>query len=225
MKRICAIIMSFVVLCGGFVNGITVKAQNNVDYEAVVTVYEECLKNLNEELGTCYGLLSEELLEARGSSLSQMYSFLAEMTVEEFEEYIRELHNNQSSIGISSTNFDDLLENTVINPRGYQDEQRCYYYISGMLYNVNYFSLKSTVYYADGALRYSTVDDFSSYYGEFPCYQIISSTHTFSEDRTQVMFNVTCAKFISEYVMQTVYVQKTIVFTAGDEDIYEQPVI
>lgn len=72
-------------------NTLVVSATNTED---ILQPYQNKLNEINEKLGTSYKLASEDELNAIDSSMSMLTEFITNMNLDEFENYIMELHNN-----------------------------------------------------------------------------------------------------------------------------------
>jgi len=83
LKKSFIIVFTLMMVLG---NTLSVSA-NNID--SVLLPYEDRLSEINEELGTNYKLATEDELNA----MDNLIDFFTSMDLEEFEDYIMELHN------------------------------------------------------------------------------------------------------------------------------------
>lgn len=179
--------------------------------------YITALDELNQELGSNYAFPTDEQLQKQNKSYEDMVSYYSTMTIEEFKDYIRDIHyNGAAEVASTSANA---------TPRGYQHIQK---YINGANaeYGLeNYFEVNSTIYYADGANRYSTINSYRSVNYFFPCYELLSAEYDISSDCKTVNFTFWCGKYLNEYLTDLTMYRIDAQFRAGELYGYQNIVI
>lgn len=116
LRKSFIIVLALIMVLG---NTLSVSASN---IEDVLLPYEDRLSEINEELGTNYKLATEDELNAMDTSMDKLIDFFTSMDLEEFEDYIMELHNNS----VIEENTDCREENGIM-PLA-DDSKQFYFY-------------------------------------------------------------------------------------------------
>ena len=117
LRKSFIIVLALIMVLG---NTLSVSASN---IEDVLLPYEDRLSEINEELGTNYKLATEDELNAMDTSMDKLIDFFTSMDLEEFEDYIMELHNNS----VIEENTDCREENGIMP---LADDSKQFYFVS-----------------------------------------------------------------------------------------------
>lgn len=173
--------------------------------------YEDKLAELNLELGTSY-----QFTPAVGESYDEMVSFFQNMSLSEFEKYIRECY-------AAEIEFDNAVDspqgNIVSNgnqSRSTLDTQKFFY--AG---NYNYLFIKAYTTIVAGTTIY-TGDIASAGYSisTYPGYGVSSYSKEFDDDMRTVQVTYHCTKYLSKYITDAVAYTLEVSFVAGAGDMY-----
>lgn len=185
--------------------------------EDELTPYQDVLNTLNAQLGTHYAFPSEDDLTASGETYNDVVEFYTAMSMDEFEEFVLSAHENEiQGIYTKITNKSQEDESEIM-PLAFSKTQKCYYDTSG----VNYISITSTVYHADGKDRYSSINSYSKKCGEIPYYLPKSMTCKKSSDSTTVDCRFSCSKYIAPNLTDATTHVLEITFRASDGDMHK----
>lgn len=162
--------------------------------------YEEKLEELNEELGTNFELASTE-----GDTYDELVEFYTQMTMDEFEEYIRKAYFGETEMPKENAE--------VIIPRS-SSSQRFYYD------GTNYFYVNSIVTVENGVLRYSGIESTGSRVVSYPAYKMTSYDFGFQNSKRDVKCTWKCVKCIAKNVIATGSYTMSCTFRAGGGNVY-----
>lgn len=172
--------------------------------------YVEKLTLLNDELGTDYVLAPTE-----NTTYDEMVTFYTDMSLEEFEEYIRDAYEAEQE-------FDEVMETETemrkdsVATYSSLDTQK--YYYAG---NSNYLYLKAYTTTVSGSTIY-TGDISSAGYSisSYPAYKANSYSSSFADDKKTVDISYSCVKCVSQnLIYDTLYTIK-VTYGAGAGNIY-----
>lgn len=195
MHGMVTMLLLFVIL---FTNsGSIAKAETNED---ALLPYEEKLEELNKELGTNY-----ELSATDGDTYDEVVEFYSQMTINEFEEYIRKAYAGETE--------DPEVDTGVIVPRS-SSSQRFYYD------GINYFYMTSTLTVENGVLRYSGIESTGSRVVSYPAYKMTSYNFEFQNNKRKVKGTWKCVKCIAKNVIAAGSYTKSCTFEAGGGNVY-----
>ena len=142
LKKSFSVVLILTLLLG---NTISVHASSVVD---TLQPYEDKLSEINEELGTNYKLASEEELNAMDTSTSMMVEYITSMSIDEFENYIIELHNNSAI-----SDRDKTVEDSGVMPLA--DESKQFYFYD----KVHWFYLDTKTVTVNNVVYYNAFVD------------------------------------------------------------------
>lgn len=162
--------------------------------------YLQKLEELNDELGTNY-----ELCATEGDSYDELVSFYTEMTLSEFEQYIREAHE---------TEMNDVKSDSLIVEPYSASSQRFYYD------GTNYFYVDSELTVENGVLRYSGIQSTGSRIVSYPGYKMTSYDFVFQNSKRNVNCTWKCVKCVAQNVIAAGSYTKSCKFTAGGGNVY-----
>lgn len=205
IKTMVTVVLSTVL---AFSQGISSFASTN---ENQFTIYETKLAELNAELGTNY-----ELTPTEGSSYDEMVSYFTDMTLTEFEIYIREAYDAEQNFNKTiSLPTESIISNSNISRSTLQKQK---YYYAG---NSNYLCIDAYTTTVSGSTVYT--GDVASAGGSlvsYPGYKAMSYTKSFSSDMKTVAVSYKCMKYLSKNVTSATYYTVNVTFTAGGGDVY-----
>jgi len=178
--------------------------------------YEIKLEQLNEELGTDY-----KMQPGIDSSYEEMVEYYTNMTMDEFESYIRNAYRTEQEMNemMSKPLYEEtaasIMANSTISPQSTLAKQRYFYDGSNYLYITAYTTTvnSSTIYTGD-------FGESGWYIREYPAYQPTSCTYSFSTDKKYLTCSWTCVKYVSTNLIATGHYTLSCSFTAGGGDIY-----
>ncbi len=202
LKKSMTICLLVLVVLG---NTLVVSATNTED---ILQPYQNKLNEINEKLGTSYKLASEDELNAIDSSMSMLTEFITNMNLDEFENYIMELHNNSE--------FEepvDCREIPDIMPLA--DESYQIYIYEG----VHYFYLKSKTVTVNNVVYYNSyVAAGSGVSGShYPYYESYNNDYSISSDSRKMEVTYYCTKYLSEFVTDAKKYTIKHTYTAGED--------
>ena len=228
MRKITVAILIISMIFGGvvFSNFNTkVKAAETFD----LSDYQKELDKINVQLGTDYCFPTEEVLKAEGRTLNDVEMYFQKMTLDEFHDYV--YNAIQMSCNDTTENENDFPSGEHVycmntndsrntedysGTRSYSSTQKWFY--SGD--SNKYLFIRSTIYYADGNYRYSTLDEYGDYMAAYPGYGITGFSYSFSADKRTITCNFVCVQYIAPNIINPTYYNFSgIVFTANGGDI------
>lgn len=194
------------VLASAMLSNVFVKASDNESTEIKelesIRPYAQILENLNTEFGTSFEFPTNEVLAQTGRDKSEVVQSILSTAIEDYEQLIRNEY---------AGNYVDLSGQSDVELMASSITQKAYY--SGQ----NYVSMKATVYYADGANRYSSIDDYGHGYTSAPYYAPfrMTSNRTNNDKNCSAVF--TCHKMLDSSVSYDGWVEHQIsaVFSAN----------
>lgn len=127
--------------------------------------YTQILNELNQEYGTEFAFPTNDIIAITEMNRSQVIEEILSVPVEDYEQFIRNAYNG---INIEGYNQDTECSMT--------ETQKAYYSSS------NFLSICAVTYYADGANRYSSINDYGYGYSTTPYYQPYDMSYTISSD-------------------------------------------
>ncbi|BCJ99711.1 hypothetical protein [Anaerocolumna chitinilytica] len=222
LKKGISIFLGLILFFTVPVNNIFAAADNNL----LLKPYVDELAKINKEFGTNYTFPTEENLLKNGSSIQEMTNFYQNMSMDEFDAYIRGLYNTDNSIIKSVQNTiiaeNNFTESNIVSSTSSSTSTSTQKYFYGGQYNSNYLKITSTISNVNGTTYiYSSVDQYGQYHGSYPYYDpSVGLTQTFSTDRTKVSCTFKCVKYLSAYVQDGVIYNISCTFGAGQGDIY-----
>lgn len=187
-------------------------AKSTNDYHQSLQPYITILDQLNEQLGTNYAFLTEKQLLSINKDLDEMVSYYTSMGLSEFKTYVLNAHelasekNNNIHHEVSRV----VISTSPITPYAYTKEHRAYYS------QYNYLFIRSTVYYADGTERYSSINNYGYAWADYPYYYIYDFSHEFKDGNTKADCIFTCFKHLDEYLIDLVVYTIPVEFIASD---------
>ena len=185
LRKSFIIVLALIMVLG---NTLSVSASN---IEDVLLPYEDRLSEINEELGTNYKLATEDELNAMDTSMDKLIDFFTSMDLEEFEDYIMELHNNS----VIEENTDCREENGIM-PLA-DDSKQFYFYDK-----VHWFYLDTKTVTVNNVVYYNISSDSPALY----------RANTDGSDKTLIM-----EKSIASISCTSIY---TFFQIADDETLY-----
>lgn len=231
MKKIASIVLTLGILLSAVIF-CNVKKEANAEEPLPLSVYQNELDKINAQLGTNYGFPTEELLKIEGKTIDDVETYFQQMTLDEFRDYIYNIYQNgyynpesdysESDDGTAKYTFpvntDDSQDANVGN-RAYSSTQK--YYYSGN--TGKYLYITSTVFYADGHDRYSSIDDSSYFHASssgYPYYVVNNFNSSISTDKRTVSCLFSCYQYVAPYTIDTGIHNINVVFTANGGDVY-----
>ncbi|MCD7835651.1 MAG: hypothetical protein LUG83_03165 [Lachnospiraceae bacterium] len=175
-----------------------------------LAIYEEKLAQLNEELGTDY-----KLQPSTGFSYDEMVEYFTNMTIDEFETYIRNAYLQEQALNEKMENpLQEIIEQNS-NTRSTLNTQYYCYDGKNMLYMKAYTTTVSgtTVYTGDVLSTGSIIN-------EYPAYDSTSCTVVISSTMRTAECSWICVKYVSANVASGTYYVVSCTFTAGGGNIY-----
>lgn len=172
--------------------------------------YETKLGQLNEEMGTDY-----QLQPTDGFSYDEMVAYFTDMTMEEFEAYIRNAYQQEKNLDEKMRKPLQEIADGSINLRSTLGTQRYYYDGNNSLYLKAYTTTVSgsTIYTGDVSATGSTINS-------YPAYKSNSCTVEFSGDKKNASCTWTCLKYLSANVTSATKYTVKCTFTAGGGNVY-----
>lgn len=201
LKKSFIIVFALMMVLG---NTLSVSA-NNID--SVLLPYEDRLSEINEELGTNYKLATEDELNAVDTSMDNLIDFFTSMDLEEFEDYIMELHNN--SLIEEST---DCREENSIMPLA-DDSKQFYFYDK-----VHWFYLDTKTVTVNNVVYYNSFVDAGSGFDlteTYPQYSSYNYDYSVSSDSRKMTVKYYCTKYLSKYITDATKYTISHTYTAG----------
>lgn len=199
LKKNIIVILAF---CLAFGQVSFVHAQNEDD-SCLLQPYEEELEKLNEEWGTNYKIQVEN-----ACSEQEMIEYFTSMSLEEFEEYIKGVHEADMA-GIKTEteerNINDKLRSLTYSQYAYYDGN------NALRIQAEINTSSSGVKTYDSIPSYGYVQDHYPYYDPR-----IGATFTFSSDRKIATGRFKCIKYIGKNITDGVYYTITCKFNAAN---------
>lgn len=148
-----------------------------------------------------------------GETYEEMMEFYLNMTLEEFEQYIRSAYNDEKE-------FDDKVNNATLVTASsgistYASSSQRFYYDG-----VNYFYLDSNVAVEEGQVVYTSFIKIGSKVVSYPAYKMIDYSIDLSTNKKVANCSWDCYKYIAKNVMATGIYTKSYSFKAGGGNIY-----
>lgn len=203
LRKSMVIVLMLLVVLG---NTLMVYASNTED---VLLPYQNRLNEINQKLGTNYKLASEDELKAADSSMNMLIDFITKMDLDEFEDYIIELHNNSDFE--ESTNRGEQIGITPL-----ADEVKQFYFYD----KVHWFYLESYVVTVNNVVYYNSFKKAGS--GEvdathtYPRYDAYDNDYSISSDSRKMDVTYYCIKYLSQYVTDGTKYTIKHTYTAGE---------
>lgn len=183
-----------------------------------LNLYRDKLEEINIVLGTNYKIPDKEEIKVTGMTYEELQQFYADMSLEEFEQYIYQLDAKNDHTKVIEVNASIENENIGILPAATASSQYFYYSSS----NSNYLALFTNVVQSGGVTYYNSVTG----YGKnkqatgYPYYSPYGFSYTPSSDSRQLSCSYKCSKYISAGVIDTGAYTLRVTFTAGGGNIY-----
>lgn len=202
-KKICSAIFLCLVLVSVMVGSRDIKASNDditeISELPAIQPYTQILNNLNEELGTGFAFPTNEVIATAGMNRDEVIEDILSTDIEDYEQYIRDAYMGSNDNEIRATT-----------------ETQKAYYTTG-----NYLSIRATTYYADGASRYSSIDDYGYGHTTAPYYYPYHMSSSISADSKTCSVVFTCYKMVNSSVSYDNWSVHSItaVFRAGGGNI------
>lgn len=233
MKKIASIVLTLGILLSAVIF-CNVKNKANAEEPLPLSAYQNELDKINAQLGTNYGFPTEELLKIEGRTIDDVEKHFQQMTLDEFRDYIYNIYQNDYYNSENESNDaeseDEAIEYTFpvntddsqdanVGDRAYSSNQK--YYYSGN--TGKYLFINSTVFYADGHDRYSTIDNCG--YGHLPSsgypYYVVNDFYSsISTDKRTVSCLFVCYRYTGDDIIDTGIHNVNVVFTANGGDVY-----
>lgn len=208
MKRM----IKFVLLLGVLVMVCTSVLGITYAADEPLQAYQDELDEINEELGTNYKILSEQELEETEMTYDELVAFYNGMTVDEFEDYILELHatNIKDAEFYSQLTYESSSTNSMARGSTLCVNNFCYQSGSSngliaLTYNID---IGGTSYY-QSVLK----TDYTGY--TYPYYVPTGLSYTPSSDSTKLTCTFTCEKYLSATIKDATLYKLTTTFTAS----------
>lgn len=178
--------------------------------ENVMAPYEEKLEQINQELGTDFKFNTEGEL-----SKSEMEQFYTSMSVDQFDQYIRDAIREAEDNHLDSSTtvvHDKNSEFSLMESR----TQQKYIYDT-----VHYIFVDVSINTEHGVTTYT------DYHGagdngsqnSYPYYSLSSYVASFSDNKKVLNCNFSCIKYIAPNVSNTYTTPILVYFTAGGGDV------
>lgn len=190
-------------------NSFSVLAATEVD---VLLPYKEKLAVLNEEMGTQYKIPTREELSATDMTVQELNAFYTSMNLEEFEDYILEIH--AQNITDNEARTQNVVAVSEGMPARATETEQFYYYSSS---NRNYFTLKSKIVTVNNVAYYNSFVNagYNSKATGYPYYVPRSISYSVSSDSRQMTVSYSCSKYVSATLIDTGYYTINVTYTAG----------
>lgn len=190
-------------------NSFSVLAVTEVD---VLLPYKEKLAVLNEEMGTQYKIPTREELSATDMTVQELNAFYTSMNLEEFEDYILEIH--AQIIRDNEARTQNVVAVSEGMPARATETEQFYYYSSS---NRNYFTLKSKIVTVNNVAYYNSFVNagYNSKATGYPYYVPRSISYSVSSDSRQMTVSYNCSKYVSATLIDTGYYTINVTYTAG----------
>ena len=153
-----------------------------------------------------------------GTTYEEMLNFYASMSLEDFEQYIRnafEAENNANSVpSLSKLPQNDIQ---MITSDIYYGPIKQKYYYSG----VGYLFITANNVYLDmvSDMRYVDFIEFGYYSGSYPYYAPTTYNTSFSNSMEYLYCSCSCIKYVANNLIATGSYSFNFTFTAGGGDI------
>lgn len=167
-RKICSILFLCLMLMSMNVSNRVVKASDStIEISALPAIqpYVQILNELNEEFGTEFAFPTNEVFAKTEMNRDQVIEEILSVPIEDYEQFIRNAYNGTDLEGYSQD-----------AERSMTETQKAYYSSS------NFLSIHAVTYYADGANRYSKIDDYGYGYSTTPYYQPYNMSYTISSN-------------------------------------------
>lgn len=210
-KQTMAFLMAFILILS---NGVLVSAESG----DILNLYREKLTEINSLLGTEYKIPDKDEIQITGMTYSNLQEFYANMSLEEFERYIYQLHSQNDHEKVIEVIPVVNDSNPGIALAATASSQ--YYYYSGS--NSNYLSLFTNVVQSGGVTYYNGVTGYgaNSRISGYPYYSPYNLSYSPSSDSRQLTCSFKCTKYISSNLIDTGIYTLRVTFTAGGGNIY-----
>lgn len=219
IKKFIALVTATLIICN--FNVISAYANDN-SYEERLKPYIELLQNFNTMYDCDFSFDSLDDYEENSPEyieLQNQFDNICDMSNDEFWTYLVALNNRSST---DNTSNDDNIY-IQINAMSDLYEQRHYYDGNSSRYIYFY----TTLGYANGTYRYSSLEKCGSYIGNDDYYlarTIIECTkHSITNSGRNITLTYTYKKHISKALIYTAVFEATITFEAGGDDIWNYP--
>lgn len=205
IKKSVAILLLMVFICS---NSFSVIA---ADAKDVLLPYRDKLAEFNEKMGTQYKIPTESELQVVNNTLEELKAFYTNMSIEEFENYIMELH-------IQNISSEKELHQQLVNEENgimplAKDSFQTYFYSTH-----NFFWLEAKTVTVNDVVYYNSfVDAGTGYSGvkDYPYYDIINTSYSVSDNSRKIYVTYKYSKYLSQNLMDAVLYSSKITFTAG----------
>lgn len=216
MSKISKSIIVMMLLILIFNQSTNVSAKENTD---LLAPYELKLQELNNQLGTNYSLIPEETLIKNGGNIDSMTKFFTSLSMEQFEDYILSLNQSTNCLETNDSGkiSDEKLSNEIITYSIITSTRQRYYYFGSncLRIDADIHSIGS-IYVYDNSINYGQSHTSYPYYDPSQGF-----SYSFSADKTKVYCNFKCVKYLSQYIIDNVYYNINVTFSAGGGDIYQ----
>lgn len=182
-----------------------------------IQLYKDKLEEINTELGTNYRIPDADEVTVTGKTYAELEAFYQAMDLKEFENYIHELHAENDQ-----TRVIDIVQpmgpTSEITPSA-SDSIQYYYYSSS---NNNYLALYTKVIISGGVTYYNSVTGYgyNSPARGYPYYVPFNMSYSVSSDSRKLTCSYSCAKYISQYIIDNINYTLRVTFTAGGGSLY-----
>lgn len=168
-RKICSVLFLCLVLMGVNVGNVVVRASNSSTVEIselpAIQPYTQILNELSEEYGTEFSFPTNEVIARTGMNRNQVIEEILSVPIANYELFIRNAYNG--------TDLEGNNQNSVFSMT---ETQKAYYS------SLNYLSIQATTYYADGATRYSSINNYGYGYSNTPYYEPFDMSYTITSD-------------------------------------------
>lgn len=178
----------------------------------ILVPYKEKLAAFNKIMGTQYKIPTSEELSATDWTIQELNNFYTSMNLEEFENYISELHA-QNIADNEAKPLNAVVANGWKSSKATETEQ--FYYYSST--NKNYFTLKSKIVTINNVAYYNSFVNagYNSTATGYPYYVPSSVSNSVSSDSREMTVSYKCSKYISATLIDTGYYTIDVIYTAG----------
>ncbi|MDE7203711.1 MAG: hypothetical protein K2O91_17870 [Lachnospiraceae bacterium] len=204
LRKSMVIVFMLLVVLG---NTLMVSASSADD---VLIPYQNRLDEINEKLGTNYKLASEDELKAVDSSMNMLTDFFIKMDLDQFEDYIVDLHNNSEF----EEPADCVKQNDIMLLA--DDSKQFYFYDK-----VHWFYLDTKTITVNNIMYYNSFVDAGSGFDlteTYPQYSAYNYDYSTSADSRKMEVTYYCTKYLSKYVTDATKYTVKHTYTAGESD-------
>lgn len=181
------------------------------EYDRLLESYQSVLDSLNIELGTDYVMSPSE-----GVSYDQMVEFYNEMTLDEFEQYIRNAHEAEKEIDKTIKKPTEMRADSPTTSRSTLVQQKYCYSLSNYLY-IKAYMTKNT---SRKTIYTGTIASAGGSISAYPGYKVKSYTKSFSTDSSSVNVSYKCTKYLSENLISASLYTINVTYKAGGGNVY-----